>query len=66
MKKTPKEQLQGAEMTTMRMPVALKRALQELARQNSRTFSNYLCVVLEAHVREAGHCPAQEGQPVAA
>jgi len=57
MKKTPKEKLQGAEMTTMRLPVELKRALKELAQSNRRTFSNYLMLVLEKHVHEA----AQEG-----
>lgn len=50
MKKNPKNKAVDAEMTTIRMPVSLKRSLQEQAQKEKRALSNYLVFVLEAHV----------------
>lgn len=45
------------EPLNIRIPVDLKRALERLATADSRTLSNYVILVLSAHVNQ------QEGKP---
>lgn len=65
MKNTSENPPEGSEMSSLRLPVSLKRTLQELAQINRRSFSNYIQIVLEKHASDVAKNGAAYAMPEA-